>query len=130
MPLRARWNAPRRAAVRPQGTGLLPARTTLLDVEGDGLVVTAIKPLDGRPSGHARERPSGRADEGAGVIVRLYNTLDGPTTGRLRLAEPWRRAEVVDMKEEALGPADVADGWVRLELRPNEIVTLRFDATS
>ena len=34
------------------------------------------------------------------------------------------------MKEDALGPANVADGWVHLELRPNEIVTLRFASTS
>ena len=114
VPLRARWNAPRRAAVRPHGAGLNPANASLLDVEGNGLVVTAVK----------------RADDGAGVVVRLYNTLDGPAAGRLRLAEPWRRAELVDMKEDALGPANVADGWVHLELRPNEIVTLRFDAAS
>ena len=37
------------------------------------------------------------------------------------------QAQVVDMKEDALGPAEVVDGWVRLHLRPNQIVTLSFD---
>jgi alpha-mannosidase len=102
-PLRARWN--------PQGTGLLPASASLLELDGEGLVVTALK----------------RAEDGDGAVVRLYNTLDGPTTGRLRLTEAWRQAQVVDMKEDALGPAEVSHGWVRLELRSNQIVTLRFD---
>ncbi|MCH7718931.1 MAG: hypothetical protein IIB21_05620, partial [Chloroflexi bacterium] len=118
-PLRARWNA--------HGTGLLPASASFLDLEGDGLVVTAIKRPDGRPSGPPDGRPSGRAEDGDGVIVRLYNILDEPAAGRLRLTEPWRQAELVDMKEDLLGPADVVDGWVRLELRPNEILTLRFE---
>ena len=102
VPMRARWNQ--------QGSGLLPASASLLDVEGKGLVVTAVK----------------RPDQGEGAIVRLYNTLDRATTGRLRLAERWSRAQVVDMKEDELSAAEVLDGWVGLKLRPNEIVTLRF----
>ena len=101
-PLRARWNA--------QGTGLLPASGSVLDLEGEGLVVTALK----------------RAEDGDGLVVRLYNTLDEPAAGRLRLTEAWGQAELVDMKEDPLGPAELRDGWVRLNPRPNEIVTLRF----
>jgi len=102
VPLRARWNR--------QGSGLLPASSSLLDLEGKGLVVTALK----------------RAEDGDGTVVRLYNTLDRATTGRVRLTQRWTRAQVVDMKEDELRAADVTDGWVQLKLRPNEIVTLRF----
>jgi hypothetical protein len=34
--------------------------------------------------------------------------------------------QVVNLNEEPLGPAKVEDGRVRLSLKPNEIVTLRF----
>jgi alpha-mannosidase len=102
-PLRARWN--------PHGSGLLPASASLLDLDGKGLVVTALK----------------RPEQGEGVVVRLYNTLDRATAGSLRLSEPWSRAQVVDMKEDPLGAADVDGGSVRLKLRPNEIVTLRLE---
>jgi mannosylglycerate hydrolase len=102
VPMRARWNR--------QGAGLLPASASLLGVEGKGLVVTAIK----------------RPEQGDGAVVRLYNTLDRATAGRLRLTEPWQRAQVVDMKEDALGAAEVTGGSVRLKLRANEIATLRF----
>jgi alpha-mannosidase len=101
-PMRARWQG--------DATGLLPASASLLNLKGNGLVVTALK----------------RAEDGEGAAVRLYNTLDRRATGRLRLTEPWRRARVVDMKEDDLSAADVSDGWAKLALRTNEIVTLRF----
>jgi len=103
VPMRARWNR--------QGAGLLPAAASLLDLDGKGLVVTALK----------------RPERGEGAIVRVYNTLDRATTGRLGLTEPWQRAQVVDMKEDPLGAADTVTGSVRLKLRPNEIVTLRLE---
>ena len=83
----------------------------MLEQEGEGLVVTAAK----------------RAENGDGAVVRVYNTLDRPTKGRLRLSEPWQEAQLVDMKEDPLGPAEIVDGGVHLDLRPNEIVTLQFD---
>ena len=46
--------------------------------------------------------------------------------GRLRLSEPWRQAQLVDMKEDPLGPAEIVDGWLHLDLRQNEIVTAQF----
>jgi alpha-mannosidase len=79
-------------------------------VAGRGLVVTAVK----------------RAEDGDGTVVRLYNTLDRKTTGRVRLNEAWSAAELVDMREETIEQAAVVDGWAPLALRSNEIVTLRF----
>jgi alpha-mannosidase len=112
-PLRARWNPRLRdnagEYVERTGKPLKPS-ASLVDVEGRGIVVTALK----------------RAEDGRGTVVRLYNTLDRRTTGRVRLNERWRRCDVVDMKEDRLAVADVRDGWARLSLRPNEIVTLRF----
>ena len=108
-PMRARWNR--------RGTGIMSGSGSLLDLEGDGLVVTALK----RPEGVERD---------GDTILRLYNILNEPTTGRVRLSEPSTNIQIVDMKEETLGPANVRDGWVQLDLKPNEIVTLRFQASS
>ena len=108
-PMRARWNR--------QGSGVLPGAGSLVELEGDGLVVSALK------------RPEG-VDQDGETILRLYNILDVATEGRVRLTEPSSRVDVVDMKEELLGPATVEDGWAQLALKPNEIVTLRFEASS
>jgi mannosylglycerate hydrolase len=102
-PMRARFNR--------QGTGQLPASASLLDLDGAGLVVTAIK----------------RAEDGDGAVVRAYNTLNRASSGTLSFGERWSRAELVDMKEDALdSKADVANKALHLKLRPNEIVTVRF----
>jgi alpha-mannosidase len=108
-PMRARWNR--------QGTGVLPGAGSLLELEGDGLVVTALK------------RPEGVEQDGE-TILRLYNILDEQTSGRVRLAEPSAQVDVVTMNEELIAPANVDDGWVQLSLKPNEIVTLRFETSS
>ncbi len=105
-----RFAAPLRARYGRNGTGRLPARASLLDVDGVGLVVTALK----------------RGEDGEGAVVRVYNTLNRASSGRISFGERWSRAEVIDMKEDVLRAADVADGSVRLKLRPNEILTLRF----
>ena len=100
-----------------QGTVLISGAGSLMELEGEGLVVTA------------RKRPEGGQQDGE-PFLRLYNILDEHTRGRVRLAEPSGRVEIVDMKEELLGPAKVENGWVQLALRPNEIVTLKFVASS
>jgi alpha-mannosidase len=112
-PLRARWNPLLRdnsGEYVERTRESLPASASFVDVEGRGLVVSALK----------------RAEDGRGTVVRLYNPLDQKTTGRARLNERWRRCDVVDMKEDRLEAANVRDGWARLSLRSNEIVTLRF----
>ena len=71
-----------------------------------------------------------RAEDGEGAVVRVNNTLNRAASGRISFRERWSRAELVDMKEDALRAADVSDGSVRLKLRPNEIVTVRLDRKS
>jgi alpha-mannosidase len=103
--------APMRARFNRQGTGQLPAVASLLDIDGAGLVVTALK----------------RSEDGEGFVVRVYNTLNRASAAKLSYGERWSRAEIVDMKEDPLDTkVDVANNAVRLKLRPNEIVTVRF----
>jgi alpha-mannosidase len=90
--------------------GAMPAEGALLVPEGPAFVVTALK----------------RAEDGEGVIVRLYNITSEQASGRVRLPEPFQRAELVDMQEALLAEAPLEDGWVRLEARPNQIITIRF----
>jgi alpha-mannosidase len=102
VPMRARWSQ--------GGTGTLPAEASLLDVRGDGLVVTTVK----------------AAEDGDGVVVRLYNTLDVETSGAVGLNDPYDEAWFVSMNEEPLRHAAGPGEPARLDLRRNEIVTLKF----
>lgn len=102
VPMRARWSG--------GGTGLLGEEASLLQLRGDGLIVTAVK----------------AAEDGDGVVVRLYNTLDDETRGVVALSEPHGGAWLVNLNEEPLRPLAEPGDAVELSLRRNEIVTLKF----
>ena len=60
------------------------------------------------------------------MVVRVYNTSDARQEGRPRLPSPHVGAEMLDLNEESLGPADVHGGWVKLSARSNQIVNVKF----
>jgi alpha-mannosidase len=68
------------------------------------------------------------AEDGSGdVVVRLYESLGGRATARIRLDAAHDGAVLTDLLERPTGEAQVADdGSVALTLRPFQIVTLRF----
>jgi alpha-mannosidase len=105
-----RFAHPLQGVTTTAGKGQLAPRASLLSVAPSALVLSALR----------------AADDGQGVIVRLYNIASQPTSGEMRLEELYDDVDVVNLNEEPLGPAEVEDGRVRLSLKPNEIVTLRF----
>ena len=105
-----RFAHPLRAAVA-SGAGVLPAAGSLVEVTPSRLVVSAVK----------------AADDGRGVIARIYNIGARAVRGKVRLMEPHGHVEVVNLNEERLGDAEVEDGWVKVRAKRNEIVSLRFE---
>ncbi len=105
-----RFAVPMQAAFVAEGKGQLAPVGSLLSLRPDSLVLSALKD----------------AEDGQGIIARLYNIADRATEGGVRLEGQWQAVERVNLNEEPLGPAEVRDGWVRLSLQPNEIATLRF----
>lgn len=63
------------------------------------------------------------ADEGAGVVLRLYESLGRPATTTVTTRIPHRFATRVDLLERPLVPADLR----ALELRPFEILTILLE---
>jgi mannosylglycerate hydrolase len=105
-----RFAHPLRGVTTTAGKGQLAARASLLSIAPSALVLSALK----------------ASENEQGIIVRLYNTASQPTWGEVRLEEPYEKVELVDLNEEPLGQAEVEDGGVRLSLKANEIITLRF----
>ena len=105
-----RFAHPLRGVSTTAGKGQLAPRASLLSMGPSALVLSALR----------------ASENGQGIIVRLYNITSQPTWGEVRLGEPYGAVEVVNLKEEPLGQAEVEDGRVRLSLKPNEIITLRF----
>jgi alpha-mannosidase len=105
-----RFAHPLRGVAVSGGRGQLAPTASLLSISPSALVLSALR----------------AANDGQGIIVRLYNIASQPTWGEVRLDEPYTAVEVVNLNEEPLGQAEVEDGRVRLSLKPNEIITLRF----
>jgi len=105
-----RFAHPLRGVTVTAGKGQLARRASLLSIAPSALVLSALK----------------AAEDDQSIIVRLYNIASQPIWGEVRLEEPYAAVEVVNLNEEPLGPAEVEDGGVRLSLKPNEIITLRF----
>ena len=108
-----RFARPLRAVRTDRGTGSLPADGSVLEVEPHELVLSSLK----------------IAEHGDGVVVRVYNTSDAPLQGRMRLVPPHAGAQVADLNEDALGPPDVDEGWVKVYARPNQILNVKFNTT-
>jgi mannosylglycerate hydrolase len=108
-----RFALPPRAVFVGGGRSQVPPAGSLLSLRPESFVLSALK----------------EAEDGQGLIVRLYNIADQPVEGEVRLDSAfggWQAVERANLNEETLGAAEVRDGWVWLSLRRNEIATLRF----
>jgi alpha-mannosidase len=63
------------------------------------------------------------ADDGNGVVLRLYESLGRPATAALRVAFDHTTAHLTDLLENPIGPADLE----RLEFGPFEIKTIHLE---
>jgi len=65
------------------------------------------------------------ADDGDGLIVRLYEAHNQRGPASLVFAQPVAQAVEVDLLERAIGSVAVADNRVSFDVRPFEVKTLR-----
>ncbi|MET0770836.1 MAG: glycoside hydrolase family 38 C-terminal domain-containing protein, partial [Solirubrobacteraceae bacterium] len=90
-------------------SGLVPGDWVTV---GGGLVLQTVK----------------RAEDGSGLVLRLYEPHGGRGTATVALDRPVRSALRANLLEEATGEAELRDGAIAVPFRPWEIVTLRVDA--
>ena len=88
----------------------LAVREASVELEGEGLVASAVKP----------------AADGDGAILRCWNARDTPAAGRWRVTPPPARAERTrcDERPGEVRPAE-ADGTIAFRAAPGEIVSFR-----
>lgn len=104
------FNAPLRWASR---TAVDAPAASFASVDRDHVVIEAIK----------------RAEDGDGLILRLWECEGARAPSRLRLAGAWR-VSACDLLERDQGPIEpAADGAYPLALGPFEIVSLRLRPT-
>jgi alpha-mannosidase len=66
------------------------------------------------------------AEDGEGVVVRLYEAHGARGEARLRVGVPFGEAWFANLLEDRLSRAEVSGSEVLVPYRPFEIVTLRL----
>ena len=85
-----------------------PPSSVGITLQGDGLVVSAIKP----------------SEKGDAMVLRVVNLRDEPVAGRWIISPPPVSAARARADESPQGPARVtADGVLEILAGPHEIVT-------
>ena len=112
MPQAAAFNAPLRAVVTELHDGKLPPCNSFVGVEPNAICASAIK----------------SAEDGHGMIVRVWNAASEPVDATVRVDVPFTRAHRTDLGERAIESLTPdADGALHLRLRPKEIATVRLE---
>jgi alpha-mannosidase len=87
-------------------------RRSFFQLDGGTLVIDGLK----------------KAEDGDGLILRLYEGSGGRGSTGLRSSLPFTRAKFVNLLEEEIGAADMrGDGTVRIAYRPFEIISLKLE---
>jgi alpha-mannosidase len=101
-------NAPLRATTAPQSS-LIARRSSFLSTPTDHIVVETVKV----------------AQDGDGLIVRLYEAHNQRGPASLAFERPIAGAVETDLLEREIGPVLVEGNQLRFDVRPFEIKTLR-----
>mgnify|MGYP006160506981 CR=1 FL=1 len=88
-----------------------PAVAPLVRVDHPGVTVESVKLAE---------------DRSGDVVVRLYESRGGRARAVLTTSFPVSRADVTDLLERPLHPADTSGPGLSLALRPFQILTLRL----
>jgi alpha-mannosidase len=102
-------NLPLRAQALPVQSGVLPRRHSYLAVDAPNLLIETIK----------------RADDGDGIIVRLYEACQRRGTARLHLGTLGTHVTRTDLLERDIAELPMEGDAVHLAYRPFELLTLR-----
>jgi len=82
----------------------------LLNLDGDGVIIEAVKRAEDRP----------------GIVVRLYECFGRRCKARLKPGFTYEKACFCNILEDEGAPIAPADGFLPLELKPYQIITLLF----
>ena len=94
-----------------EGEGDLPESFSMAECDNPAVVIDGMK----------------RAETGDGLILRLYESFGGKAKARIRVAEGYTRAFLVNLMEENPLPLPIEDGCICLEFGTFEIHTVLLE---
>ena len=106
------FNVPFEVAESSLHAGSLPKESSVISLQPDELIITAIK----------------KAENDDALVIRLYNISDKPVTGKLALCLPIQKAMVTNLLEESLEEIPISNDGKNLifPVKGHQIVTLKI----
>jgi alpha-mannosidase len=104
-------NSPLHSVTAAAHAGALPSRFCWLETRGENAVVETVKP----------------AEDGKGIICRVYEAFGARGRVRLRPGFGISRAREVDLVERPIRDVAVRGGGIRFTIRPFEIRSFRIE---
>jgi alpha-mannosidase len=105
------FNAPLRAWLTESHCGILPSEFSLVSLEPESAMLSALKPAEG----------------GDGLILRIYEAHGRPTQAILRFASAVSRIIETDLLEEPVGLIAEDARELSLSLKAHQIRTLQLE---
>ncbi len=106
----ARLHTPVRAIQTARGKGDLPLEAGVFSLANSNLQITCVK----------------QAEDGSGLLVRLFNTLEENQTAEFRFGRPVREAYLCKMDESMVGPVPIEQNGIRFSVEPKKIRMFKF----
>ncbi|NQT87994.1 hypothetical protein HQ560_14600 [bacterium] len=116
----AEYNNPLIARQAARHRGSLPARHSFLKLDGDSLVVSAVKPV-GNPTAALESKPHDILKDG--ILVRWYEAAGQATPGKLSVPGSLESASWTNLLEEPQADAALSRGALAFTTAPFSIET-------
>lgn len=66
-----------------------------------------------------------RAEDGNGIVIRMYESENAYTKAKLTVRRPFAQAQICNLLEEAESMAPVSENGIAVTLKPLEVVTVK-----
>jgi len=103
------YNVPVRAVMSSRGKGNLLLEGGLFAISGNNLQVTAVK----------------NAEDGTGLIIRIYNPTDKTVKGEINFQHNLKNASYCKMDESEIGSVEFNDSRIALTISGKKIITIK-----
>lgn len=104
------FNAPLEIVEVPIHSGRLPLEFSLVSLEPEELIITAVK----------------KAENEDALVIRLYNISDGQVTGNLKTFQQIGKVMMTNLLEEPLEEIPVSDRSIVFPVKGHQIVSLKL----
>ena len=105
------FNRPMETVELIKQSGELPESFSLVSIDNPAIIAETVKP----------------AEDGRGIIVRLYESFGGTSSARVTVPDAIKKVSLTNLIERDIKELAVNNGEIKITAHPFEIITLRLE---